>query len=147
MIQRCSVPDVDSDALASCILALSSNAITNRLFTVAAQHVPADSDLLFHISSTVEELVNIPGVLAFTTASEALAQAASCNQGKEKGPLVPSSAPSSLPQCSSKHPLAKPITSIKLTAVLVVALVAHLPTPTLLDKQTPIKGRGSGQYC
>ena len=71
--QRHSVPDVNSDALASRILALSSNAIANRLFTAAAQRAPADSDLLFHIGSTVEELVNIPGVLAFTTASEALA--------------------------------------------------------------------------
>ena len=70
--QRHSVPDVDSDALASRILALSSNAIANGLFTVATQHVPADSDFLFRIGSTVEELVNIPGVLVFTTASEAL---------------------------------------------------------------------------
>ena len=75
--QRHSVPDVNCDVLASRILALSSNALANTLFLVAAQHAPADSDLLFRISSTVEELVNIPGVLAFTTASEALAQAAS----------------------------------------------------------------------
>ena len=68
-----SVLDVDSDALASRILALSSNALTNGLFLVATQHAPADSDILFHIGSTVEELVSIPGVLAFTTASEALA--------------------------------------------------------------------------
>ena len=97
--QRRSVPDIDSDALASHILALSFNAIANGLFTAAAQHVPADSDLLFHIGSTVEELVNIPGVLAFTTASEALARAASCKKGKEKEPPVPgpSSAPPSPP--------------------------------------------------
>ena len=74
--QRRSVPDVDSDALASRILALFSNAIANGLFTAATQRAPADSDLLFRIGSTVEELVNIPGVLAFTTASEALAWAA-----------------------------------------------------------------------
>ena len=86
--QKCSVPDVDSDALASRILALSSNAIANRLFTAATQRAPADSDLLFRIDSTVEELVNIPGVLAFTTTSEALAQAASHNKGKEKEPPV-----------------------------------------------------------
>ena len=82
--QRRSVPDVDSDALASRILALSTNAISNGLFTAAAWRAPADSDLLFRIGSTVEELVNIPGVLAFTTASEALARAASHDKGKEK---------------------------------------------------------------
>ena len=95
MTQRCSVPDVDSDALASCILALSSNAINNRLFTAATRHAPADSDLLFRIGSTVEGLVSIPGVLAFTTASEALAQTASRDKGKEKEPPVPG--PSSAP--------------------------------------------------
>ena len=73
MAQKCSVPDVDSDALASWILALSSNALTNGLFLAAAQHASVDSDLLFHIGSTVEELVNIPSVLAFITTSEALA--------------------------------------------------------------------------
>ena len=62
--QRCSVPDVNSDALASRILALSTNAISNGLFTAAARRAPADSDHLFRIGSTVEELVNIPGVRA-----------------------------------------------------------------------------------
>ena len=71
--QRCSFLDVNSDALAFCILVLSSNTIANGLFTVAAQCAPADSNLLVRIGSTVEELVNTPGVLAFTTASEALA--------------------------------------------------------------------------
>ena len=71
--QRHSVPDVNSDALASCILALSSNVLVNGLFLVATQHASADSNLLFHIGSTVEELVNIPGVFTFTTTSEALA--------------------------------------------------------------------------
>ena len=71
--QRRSILDVDSDALVSCILVLSSNVISNSLFTLAAQCVPADSDLLFRISSTIEELVNIPGILAFTTAFKALA--------------------------------------------------------------------------
>ena len=134
--QRRSVPDVDSDALASRILALSTNAITNRLFTAAARHAPTDSDLLFRISSTVEELVNIPGVLVFTTASEALARAASCDKGKEKEPLVagPSSAPPPRPQRSSRRPPAKPITLAKLTAAQVAALAAHLSAPTPLGK-------------
>ena len=137
MAQRRSVPDIDSDALASCILALSSNAIANGLFTVAAQHALADSDLLFHIGSTVEELVNIPGVLAFTTTSEALAQAVSHDKGKEKEPLTPgpSSAPPPRPQCSSRCPSTKSIKPIKLTAARVMAIVAHLSTPTPLDKR------------
>ena len=135
--QRRSVPDVDSDALASCILALSSNTIANGLFAAAAQRAPADSNLLFRISSTVEELVNIPGVLAFTTASEALARAASRDKGKEKEPLVPgpSCAPSPCPQCSSRCPPAKPIMPVKLTAARVAALAAHLPAPTPLGKR------------
>ena len=92
--QRHSVPDIDSDALASCILALFFNALANGLFLAAAQHAPADSDLLFHIGSTVEELVSIPSVLAFTTASEALARAATHEKGKEKEPPVPVIRPS-----------------------------------------------------
>ena len=99
--QRHSIPDVNSDALASCILVLSFNTIANGLLTAAAQHTPADSDLLVHIGSTIEELVNIPGVLMFTTASEALAQAASYNKEKEKElpTLEPPSAPP--PCCGS----------------------------------------------
>ena len=134
--QRHSVPNVDSDALASCILALSFNTLANGLFLAAAQHAPVDSNLLFCIGSTVEELVSIPGVLAFTTASEALAQAASCDKRKEKEPpiLGPSSAPPPCPQCSSKHPPSKPLMSTKLTTVWIVALAAHLPAPTPLSK-------------
>ena len=101
MAQRRSIPDVDSDALASRILALSTNAISNGLFTAAAGRAPADSDLLFRIGSTVEELVNIPGVLAFTTASEALARAASRDKGKEKEPPVKGEIWASGGKCSS----------------------------------------------
>ena len=135
--QRCSVPDVNSDALASRILALSTNAISNGLFTAAARRAPADSNLLFRIGSTVEELVNIPGVLAFTTASEALARAASRDKGKEKEPPTPgpSSAPPPRPQRSSRRPPAKPISPVKLTAARVAALAAHLPAPTPLGKR------------
>ena len=92
--QRCSVPDIDSDALASHILALPTNTILNELFIAAAQHAPADSNLLFCIGSTVEELVNIPGVLAFTTTS--------CDKEKKKKPpasqvpLLPLSIPNNL---------------------------------------------------
>ena len=136
--QRHSVPDVDSDALASRILALSSNAINNGLFTAAAWRAPADSDLLFRIGSTVEELVSIPGVLVFTTASEALTWAASRDKGKEKEPPAlapgPSSAPPPCPQRSSRCPPTKPIMPTKLTAARVAALVAHLPAPTPLGK-------------
>ena len=136
MAQRHSVPDVNSDALASRILVLSSNALMNRLFLVAAQRAPADSNLLFHIGSTIEELVNIPGALVFTTASEALAWAASHNKGKEKEPPVPgsSSVPPLRPQHSSKHPPSKPLTPAKLTTAWIGALMAHLPAPTLLGK-------------
>ena len=70
--QRCSVLNVDSDALTSCILMLSSNVLANGLFLAATQHAPVDSDILFCIGSTIEELLSIPGVLVFTTASEAL---------------------------------------------------------------------------
>ena len=140
--QRHSDPDVNSDALASCILALSSNVIVNKLFTVAAQCVSTDSDLLFCIGSIVKKLVNIPGVLAFTTASEALARAASCNKSKEKEPLVPPgpSAPPSCLQHFFKHLPSKPLTPIKLTVAWVVALAAHLPASTPLGKQkNPLK--------
>jgi hypothetical protein len=106
------VPDVDSDEISSNILALTQTALSLGLIGSAAGRAPGDSDFLVRLGSSVEELVNIPGVLAFTTASEAIAAAAAASKGPAE---LPPTAPPPRPPRSSKRPPPRPIPA-KLTA-------------------------------